>query len=120
MKTIPGTEHIYITKQNGKTYFSIKKTIEGKLIHFGTGKTLIEALMVRDYCTANNWEKKPFRHTSTDEKHICKSDGGFRVQKTRNGKTEYYGFFNCLEDAVKERDLLIKYDWDLETLCDLS
>lgn len=44
--------------------------------------------------------------------------GNYEIQKQINGKSKYFGTYNTLEDAQTERDLLIKYNWDIEKLCE--
>jgi len=120
MRGINGTKYITCSKIKGKTWYIIQKRIGDTTCHFGTGRTLIEALMIRDWCIMNNWEKKyPMPH-STGEKYIRRFRGYFYIQKVLNGKLEHFGSFKTLEEAIKERDLLVKYNWDLEELCDLN
>ena len=118
MRTIPGTKYISSFTSNGKQYYLVQKRVNGETKGFGFGNTLIEALMVRDWCEANNWKKRYSRPSLTGERYIRKLHGRYCIQKWVNGKCEHFGSFKSLEDAIKERDLLIKYDWDLELLCE--
>ena len=121
MKAIKGTKYITCMQAyNGKTWYIVQKTINGVAYNFGTARTLIEALMIRDWCIVNNWKKRYPKTHSTGEKYIRKVKGYFYVQKVVNGKLEHFGSFKSLEDAIVERDLLIKYNWDLECLCELN
>ncbi|MBR3213186.1 MAG: hypothetical protein IKF79_01605 [Methanosphaera sp.] len=118
MREVIGTKYITCSKIRGKTWYPVQKRIDGKTCHFGTGRTLIEALMIRDWCVMNNWEKSyPMPH-STGEKYIRKLQGYYCIQKIVNGKFEHFGSFKTLEDAVKERDLLIQCNWDFDALCE--
>lgn len=84
-------------------------------------KTLIQALMIRDYAIVNNWQPFPKIHTSkTHEPYIHKSHRGYSIIKQINGKLEYFGVFDKLEDAISERDLLIKYNWSYDNLESLN
>ena len=111
---IPGTKNI--TKHG--VGFAITKKINGKKTNLGHATTLIIALMKRDWCKANNWQKYP-RHI----KYIVKTpQNHYRIQKSyrHNGtfKTDYYGTFKTYEEAEKEVRLLLKYDWNIEELCE--
>lgn len=120
MKTIPGTKHIScFTNKSGKSYFIVQKRVNGETRNFGNGITLIEALMVRDWCQAHKWRKRYSRH-STGEKHIRKINGKYAIQKWINGELIYFGSFKSLKEAIKERNLLENYNWDLDCLCDLN
>ena len=112
MRGVEGTKYISKTKCRGHTYYSIERTINGKSRFFGSGKTLIEALMKRDWVESNNWTTKYPTQFKCDEKYINRRNSGtYVVEKTINGKHRYYGGFNNLEDAVKFRDYCIKNGW---------
>lgn len=84
-------------------------------------KTLIQALMIRDYGVANNWKPFPKSHTSeTHEPYIHKRKRGYCIIKQINGKLTYFGIYDKIEDAIAERDLLIKYNWDWDNVCECS
>lgn len=109
------TKYIYKTKSN--TYH-IRKTENGEVNYFGSGKTLIEALMKRDLLEANGWVKPVFKPS-----YIYKrGDGKFYIQRTywidKEGVSVNFGVFNSYEEAEDEVDLLKKYDWNLELLCE--
>ena len=116
MKNIIGTELISKHKYGYQIY--TLGTIKTRK-YYASCKTLIEALMIRDYGMVNNW--KPFPkpwNSKTGERYIHKEDRGYSIKKTIKGKQEYFGVFDRLEDAISERDLLIRFDWDLEVLCE--
>ena len=46
---------LYITKRDGKFY--IRKTINGKNLHFGTYHSLDDAIQIRDYFQEHGWDK---------------------------------------------------------------
>ena len=106
----------------------ISKHKEGYDVYTGTSRkkkyyahaqTLIQALMKRDYGLANNWKPFPYTHISkTSELYIHDSNGRFMILKEINGNLIYFGTFDTLEDAIAERDLLIKYDWDYDVICE--
>ena len=113
MKGIPNTEHI---RKNGCRY-EVFKTVNGKWTYFATGKTLIIALMKRDWCKANNWKKYPVKF-----KYIKKTPvGNYIIEKHEaKNKTASYGTFKTLEEAEKELELLKECDWDYEILCNID
>lgn len=116
MYGIPGTRNI----QKGINEYRIVKKIGGETIYLGKGKTLIIALMKRDWCKANNWKPYPIKRYS-----IRKTPSGtynLTKKKRINGtsKAIYSSNFPTYEEAEKEAKLLEKYDWDLEAVCNNS
>ena len=79
----------------------------------GTAKTLIQALMVRDWCKANNWKHYPKRTCGlTGEKYITQNKKGhYIVGKHIKDRTHYYGFFRTLEEAIEYRDFIVNKGW---------
>ena len=47
---------------------------------------------------------------------ISRNGKGWKSKKDYNGKHEYYGQFTYIIDAMTERDLLVKYNGNLDTL----
>lgn len=109
MRGIPNTRNII--KQDDGYY--IRKYINGKHIYLGYGKTLIIALMRLDWCRANNW--KPYR---PDKSYIQKTEWGYTLRKWNGERTEHFGLFKTLDEAIKERNLLMRCDWDYDVLCE--
>lgn len=116
MKGIPNTK--YIRKKNANSY-EIYRNVPGSTKYYGRGRTLIEALMKRDMIIANGW-KPMYLPNTTGERYIYPNGEQFIIIKYINGKGMSYGTFDTLEEAVKERDLLIKYNWDLELVCEFA
>lgn len=113
MRGVPGTKYI---KKHSIDGYEIFKQLNGKWTYLGRGKTLIMALMKRDWCKANNWTPYP-----SNFKYIRKTRAGsYEIIKRINGKTESYGTFKTLKEAQEEVELLKKYEWDLGALCDLN
>lgn len=97
--------------------FVIRKNINGKMVHFGTFHNLEDAKKFRDNCVDHDWKVKP--KLIQDERDLPKlinstHSGNYSVRKTINGRTEYFGVFHELSDAVCERDNLIKCGWDYD------
>lgn len=111
-------KHIHKMKYD----YSIDKNVNGEFIHYYSCKSLIQALMVRDLLIANDWDPLvvPKHQTATGEPYIYKSSktDSFVIQKTINGQSVHFNTFKTLEDAILERELLIKYDWDMEKVCE--
>ena len=98
--------------------FQVTKRIKNNKKYLGFGRTLIEALMIYDWCKQHNWEKYRKQDTPT---YIFKENGrGYRVQKSfsRGGRkyTKTFGTFTKKEYAEAEVQLLKRYDWDYERL----
>jgi len=112
----------YINKVTigGNIYFQIRKRVKGKQKTLGNAKTLIQALMMRDWCMENNWEKYPKQFKNPSPCIQKTPYGKYKIVKSINGEKNYFGTFNTLEDAVSEKELLGKYNWDLEKVCECS
>ena len=54
---------------------------------------------------------KKNRYKSTGEKYISKYGNVFMVRRTLNGKLQYFGSYETLEDAIKIRDYLEVHGW---------
>ena len=111
---LPNTKYI----NKAKNDFTIVKRINGKVTYLGRGKTLIIALMKRDWCEAHNWQPYPI-----PTYHIRKTDSGtynLTKKKRINGVSRaiYSANFNTYEEAKCEAELLEKYDWDIEKVCE--
>ena len=114
MQGVPGTEQICKHKWGYQVYTDTRRT---KRRYYGFAKTLIQALMIRDYGKATNYAPFPKIHNSkTHEPYIHKAERGWMIVKSINGKMEYFGVFDRLEDAIAERDLLIKYGWNYDNM----
>ena len=121
------TTHIFKDKRSNT--FNVAKwwKIKGKNIgkHYGSFKTLEEAIEFRDLCRQKNWDEKlrscnnPTLHNPM--KYIKKTPAGnYKIEKWENGTTEHYGTYLTLFDAMQERDLLIKHNWDYDAVCNVD
>lgn len=108
MLGVEGTNNISYHADTG--LYQIGKKINGKFVSMGYGKTLIEALVKRDWCIAHNWQPYP-RTTRTNEKYIRLVDNHYKVMKRIRGKYKTYGSFNTLEEAVTYRDFIVSKGW---------
>lgn len=115
MRNIPNTSNISFNKQKNK--YEVVVFIGKKAKRLATGRTLIEALMMRDWCRENNWNKFVYRSQHIQETRCGRFQIYKDIKKDGSSKRETFGTFSSFEEAQKERDLLMKYDWDLETLC---
>lgn len=110
MKNIPHTKNIC----KDRTGFSIYKMINGKQKHLGHAKTLIMALMIRDWCMANDWKRYPYH----EMKYIYQDPrtGHYQILKQWGSPPKkiigHYGSFKDLNQAKEYRDLCIEKEWD--------
>lgn len=123
MKGIKGTKYIHQNNRCGT--FIITKKINGKETNFGSYSTLKEAIKWRNYFQKEGWGKcydERLAYSTNPPKYITyiKERKLYRIQKTIDGKKEYFGHFKNYSDAIEEVELLKKYDWDLQTVCDLA
>ena len=95
-----------------------------KTIYFGVFETLSEAKNYRDYCIEHGWDIKLCKRRYSSQglpKYITRQHDGFIVQKMNYRTGEGYSQrFKTLEDAVRERDLLIRCNWDEDELIGLD
>lgn len=111
----------YISILKGK--FQVSKQVNGKRYYFGSYDTLEEAKKVREYFIKHNWdvnERFRFKKTKPFQHIIISEEGNYRVVKRINYKLVHFGTFHTLEDAQRERDLLMQFDWDLERVCECA
>ena len=109
---MPGTKHISYHKKDKR--YSVTVTINGKNRHLGSSPSLISALMMRDWCQANNWEVYPFnRNNSCGEKYIHYRNNlnVYEIIKNINGQNEYFGRYHTLKEAIKWRDYFQSRGW---------
>lgn len=103
---IPGTK--YVAWNSGKGKFQVKY----KHRILGSGRTLIEALMMRDWCKAHGWVK-----FAGGLRYIHqRSNGTFCIRKNN----VHHGTFRSLEEAMFERDCLVSVGWDYDLLVELE
>lgn len=107
--------YIYKNKKNGR--FEIRKRIGGILQYWGSFLTLEEAKMWRAYYMGKEWNANPsFRATQ----YIRRQGNNFLVIKEINGKQEYFGSFDNLSDAQRERDICLACDWDYDLIVEME
>ena len=106
MRDIPHTENICRHSIKG---YKCYKSINGKQKYFGYGRTLIEALMIRDIASANGWVEHIPKFNP--RRYIQKNNKGYNILRWINGKIRYYGFFSNLDEAIEYRDFLESNGW---------
>ena len=117
--------HIYPVKPTKKPFHHIYPTVNGKyqlthivdgVLHtYGTYRTKVEALVARDRCEAENWENyiKPCHiFNFRDDKYI--------IMKVIDGRLEYFGIYNTLEEAEAEVEVLRSVGWDFDLWCEVD
>ena len=109
-----GVKNIW-SRPNGK--FIIARKIKGKVHYFGTYETLEEAIIAKERLSKQYWIKEP-----NPMRYICKITNGkkmkYSIQRLSQGCAGYFGSFETLEEAQKERDLLEQFDWDYDAICE--
>ena len=48
----------YITHQERDDRYYLRKSIEGRMVHFGAYKTITDAVKIREYCKKHGWRKE--------------------------------------------------------------
>ena len=109
-----GVKNIW-ARPNGK--FIIARKIKGKVHYFGTYETLEEAIIAKERLIKQNWIKEP-----NPMRYICKITNGkkmkYSIQRLSKACAGYFGSFETIEEAQKERDLWEQFDWDYDALCE--
>ena len=122
-------KHIYpfTTKSDGIHYYiSHKQPHTQKQRHYGTYKTLEEAIIARDQLIQHEWDETKctavrVRRTNKDkrDKHIIYRNGIYSVVKSMvtDGKRDLVIFdtgIRTLEEARELRDWWVEHDWSWE------
>lgn len=107
MRGVPGTNNVRL--HHGK--FLIEKTMNHESVYFGSYPTLIMALMVRDKLIRDGWPLSKRKCSNRLNKYITKLNGKFVIYKTINNKTQYFGSYETLQEAIDVRDALVSADW---------
>ncbi|PAV08082.1 hypothetical protein [Methanosphaera cuniculi] len=111
MTSQKNNKNLYITNKNGK--YCVYKNLNGKTHYYGAYKTLEEAKKTRTYIIMHQWKKPPVKENP--DKHIYPyKKNKYRIIKQINGKAHDFGIYNTLEEARKERDLLIHSNWEYD------
>lgn len=84
--------------------FHVKKQIKGKNIDFGSFEKLAEAVQKRDQLVYTNWGKYNIKPKNNKNRYISKTNNGFTVSKTINGKLIVFGYYHSRENAREARD----------------
>lgn len=103
-------EHV---EKVGRRYQVVKRT-DGDLKYYGSYLTVEDAIEARDKLIENNWDL-PVTET-LGVKFILKHNGYWKIQRKTNQGNTFAGVYKTLEDAIKVRDLLVQFDWDLDYL----
>lgn len=116
----------YAKKQKKRNYIYKRNrnyTIYKKGKYYGTYKTREEAEKAVEFFKEHDWNPDYVKYKNDKSKYIGKYIsknvcGNYVISKWIDGKQYIFGTFHNLEDAEKERNLLIKYDWDWDLVCD--
>ncbi|WP_409200689.1 hypothetical protein [Methanobrevibacter sp. DSM 116169] len=106
--------NVYDYGRTGK--WIIRKEFKGKEYYYGIFNTKKEAIKYKYFLIRNFWNLKYAQNRKYDTKYryIYRTKyGTFKIQK--NNKS--YGYFHDIRNALNERDLLIKCNWDLDLIC---
>ena len=56
----------------------------------------------------------------TGELYIYEIRGHYQLSKTINGKSKTFGYYETMDEAIFAKELLMKYDWDLDEVAKLG
>lgn len=99
----------YITKLKDK--FKVQRVINGEMISFGYYDTLEDATKARDKFESENWQNIP--EQKRKNRYIHKTSRGYVIYKRIGGELKHFGTFRTLEEANKEKEILISNNWQL-------
>lgn len=103
-----------------KKKYRLRKTINGKEIH-KTYPTLEEAIKERDYMESINWGQ-PLTQNNKHTKYTTRYTGIQYIIQKPTGKyillrnKVYYGTYNTIIDAVKEKLFWESINWDIDQI----
>ena len=107
-------QYIY-QRQNG--WFEIRKRVGGILVYWGSFPTLEEAKLHKAYYIGKNWKVNP---SFKNNRYISCIGDEYQIRKSINGKCNYFGTFDNLEDARHERDICVESDWDFDRIVEFD
>lgn len=108
----------YIYK-NKKGLYEIRKWLGGRLLYWGSFKTLEEAKLYLAYYIGKKWRVNPhFRNR--ESRYIVEQNGSFLVRKRQNGRLVCFGTFNNFDDAKTERDVCEACNWDMDCIVEFG
>lgn len=100
----------YIRKSNNK--FVVSRIYKGENHVFGYFNTFDEALECREKLVATNWGDLNIPHEMRCGKYISFNGKMYFLSKVLDdGTLNVYGFFNELDDAIKQREWLMANNW---------
>lgn len=99
--------------------YSISREVNKKKISYMTYPTLEEAISMRDWLQKHNWNKEQFREEYNNRypqlpEYIYKRGKRYLIRRTYKGRSQRYGEYNTLEEAIKKRDWLQEHDWKVK------
>lgn len=104
--------------------YQVGKNVGSKRISFGVFKSFEEAQKHRDFCVENNWDIGLCRRVRFPRQNLLpkysKYKNRYVIQKFKDYEMVVRISFTKLEDAVKERDLLVGCNWDEDLLMELD
>ena len=116
-KSNTGEDHIYYIKWTGRYRVSKYHPILKKQAYYGEYDTIEEAIQVRDKEQQKGWKIPPRKRKqykwNKKRRYIHETPNGTYIIK-RYG--QHYGSWKTLEDAIEERDWLIKNNWSYENI----
>ena len=116
--------HTYKYIREVHNSYQILKQLNGKTYNFGSFKKLEEALRHRDYCIEHDWDMscKYVRNKKHNlPRYISYArDGRYYIQKKVGDEIRTWYGFKSLDDAVHERDLLMRCNWNEDLLIELD
>ena len=117
----------YIIKQGNK--YIVRKRFSNKIYnHFGSFSNLDEAIIVRDKLVDENWgmpkekllENLDIIELKGENRLIGKVGKSFVVFNFTNNQCIFYGYYSSLRNAIRNRDKLISYNWDVSKVSNIN
>lgn len=99
--------------------YSISHEVNKKKISYRTYTTLREAISMRDWLQEHNWNQEEFieeynkRYPRLPD-YIYERDNKYIIQRLYKGRSQTYGKYNTLEEAIQKRDWLQAHDWKVK------
>ena len=116
-KSNTGEDHIYYIKWTGKYRVAKYNPTIKRQVYYGEYDTLEEAIQVRDKEQLKGWRIPPRKRKqykwNKKRRYIHETPNGTYIIK-RYG--QHYGSWKTLEDAIEERDWLIKNNWSYDNI----
>lgn len=91
--------------------------------YYGSYPTREEAEKAVEFFKEHDWDSEYIKYKTDKSNYVGKyislnPFGNYYIRKMVDGELQCFGTFRTLEQAKEERDRCVKYDWDIDRICE--